>query len=238
MAEIIQFCPKCGREESPEHPFIKGFCIDCFLEDHELASIPKEIKISFCPKCLSIKFKEKWLSQSKKILESLILSKIKSSLSNTSTEFQLEELKGENLKALVSVKGFFEDTQLTINLQTTLVPLKGTCDACMKQTADYWEALIQLRFEKQPSEKEFSKYFNQIKSLLDSFKETDKLSFLLKADRQKNGFDFYIGSNKAARKIARVLEKESKQKLIVSFKLHGIDEHGRPEKRMTYALRL
>jgi len=239
MSEALtQFCPKCGREESTELKFIKGFCIDCFLEDDKLASIPKETSIPFCPRCLNIRVKGKWLQQSKKVLESIVLSNIQSKLVNPVYSIQLEEIKGEKVKAFISIKGSFEGIDLIFNLETFLVPVKVLCDACMRQSSDYWEALLQLRFQEKTPEQALSNRFKQVTSLLESFKAKDKLSFLLKADTLKNGFDFYIGSNKAARKIARLLEKESKQKITISFKLHGIDEHGKPKRRLTYAVRL
>ena len=148
---------------------------------------------------------------------------------------ELEKKEDKEYEALVKVKGFIAGNLIEQEKVISVLLGDTTCDSCMKLNADYREAIIQLRGKTIEESKQMMKI---TMDLLDKEKQKDSLSGTSKIIELKNGYDLWIGSKKAAIKVARYVAKLYKVKLIVSSKLIGEQENGKRKYRFTFCVKL
>jgi nonsense-mediated mRNA decay protein 3 len=138
-----------------------------------------------------------------------------------------------HVEAAVFKRPVVHDTLLEVRLRLE------TCDACSRLAGGYYEAIIQLRgTNRTPTEEELQQYTEIIQTLLERInKKGDRLAFINKIAKLKEGVDFYLGSNKAAKHICQKITTEHAATLTESPSLVGRKD-GVDVYRMTYALRL
>lgn len=231
----MKFCPKCGKDTDS---LFNGLCKECFLKAAKPAELPAEISFEHCRNCLKIKLKGKWLSFEPELLSELVLQNLKSrKLDSFKASVDLFE-KEKGWKALVRVAGKIGKNILEFSLETFLKPKTVLCDACMKVSSDYYEATIQIRFEKRPSQDVIERVLSECVSFLNELKKQDSLAQIVKAKELKNGLDVLVGSRRAAKQLAEFLARKSSQKPVVSSTLAGVDRKGHDWSRFTYCVRI
>lgn len=225
------FCPKCGASEGN---FIKGFCEKCFLEDHEIVFVPEKIEVDYCTKCEGILFKGKMSDQTPELLEEIIRSKIKvKDLLNEKLSIELVPFGDDKSKAIITFSGEVDSQKISFQKETLLKPLNICCKDCSKLVGGYFEAILQVRGEKELTEKiiSFSEKF------LEKEKKFDRLAKITKLEKDKHGFNAYLASKQAALKLAREIASRHNSRMTSSSKIVG-RKAGRDVKRVTFCVRV
>lgn len=222
-----RFCPKCGKNDDGK--FIKGFCRECFLADHPLASMPEQIEVKQCKRCGKISFKGKWV-------ETDFLEKIAEQALKVSHEIDdlRVSVKVEGEKVRVELLGRLGDSIIRIPLESSIKFIPDNCIECLRLSSNYHEAIIQLRYDN-PSRKQTQFYVSEAKSFL----RTQKMPLAVLVDfiELKTGLDLLVGSVRAGKNLADYFARHSPVK--VSKKLIGKDKSkGKDRYRFTYLVRI
>ncbi len=224
------FCPECGTEKGP---FVKNsLCLNCFLKKNKILNVPEKIEISFCPSCTKILVHGKWVKQSEKILKDFIIKKIKTKeLTNQKFDVELIQNKNGNSDVNIIVTGKIADEKISLNAKTFLILKKELCKNCSRISGGYFEAVVQLRFEKKPDKK-------VLKELLQLLNDLGKEQELVKIIELKNGFDVQVFSKKIALSASKKIALKYKSDITKSFTVAGADREGKTKKRFTYCIRI
>jgi nonsense-mediated mRNA decay protein 3 len=231
-----EFCPKCGKENGV---FVKGFCINCFLEDNELVLLPEKIELDYCPRCNKIKSGHKWIELTDDKLRELISSKLKpkeASIEWIRIHF-IDDLSETKKIAVLTIKGLIEGKEIEFDKKTLIELKKTICDSCMKSVSKYYEATIQVRFDLEPTNKQRQIILNELNDFLDEKLKTNSLAKITGFREEKKGFDVLIGSKAAGKETALFLAKKFNSKIISSDSLVGVKSNGKPKKRLTFCIR-
>lgn len=234
---IKRFCPRCGKETSA---LIKGFCRDCFLLGHEILIVEPELKFPKCKSCGKIRIKGAWFAESPKNLEEFLRSKMKlKEITNEKINLGLAQNNDGSISAQIGVSGTINEDKIEFGKEILLKPAIVLCDPCMRLVSDYHEAILQVRFAEKPDAKAIDRKIDEINKMLEYEKRADSLSQAIKTTEATNGFDVFIGSAKAARRIAEALAKKAHTRVVSSSKLMGMDSKtGKANKRFTYCARV
>ena len=227
-----KFCPKCGNENTP---FFKGLCKNCFFEKNSIFELPARIAIEKCRICGRINVFRKWSKENNFLIEKLIQKNAKTR-DLYRPEFKVSFFPEEKgIRAKVMVKGKIDSSEIEQEKETLIEFANARCDSCMKAVSNYFEATIQLRFEKKETGE---KVLKEIDKMLSDSRAEDLLAKIVSSKKQKSGIDLVLGSNKSASQIAKAIAKKYNAELVVSFKLAkgGLPE--KPKKRCTYCLRI
>ncbi len=231
---MFRFCPECGTKKGP---FIKGFCTDCYLKKHQLIVFPEKIKLEYCNRCGKVKIQRQWTDIFSLELTDLIKSKIKSKdfiISDVNIEF--EEVNEKESNALLKVKGLMENVPLILSGRIVLEKASGICDACMKISSDYFEAIIQARFKKKSNELK-EKVLEEFNSIIFELSKSDPLSRIVKTEKKIGGFDLVLSSNRAAKLASDKMARKHSSNITKSFSVVGTNKTGREKRRYTYCVR-
>ncbi len=234
VAIMKRFCPRCGSEKGP---FIKGFCKECYLKEHRLVELPETLTIDHCKRCSKVRLHGKWIEQTEAALKSFIESKLRTKGAEQPKADVSIEPKGASVAlAKVAVNLIAEKVPLTIKKEALLKFASGICDSCMKLSSRYHEAVLQLRYGEKPSHSEFRRVFSIAQKSLSAMRATDALAGIVEVQEKPKGFDFLIGSKRAASHLAR--EFAHGGEIMRSFKVTGVDASGKQKKRYTFCARI
>ncbi|MDO8428763.1 MAG: NMD3-related protein [Candidatus Diapherotrites archaeon] len=230
------FCPKCGKTSGN---FIQGFCQDCFLEDHDLISIESRLPVEYCTRCLRLKFRGRWVTQTETVLQDLVKGHLKiKQIVEPEIFIELNPLGSGETQTRITVSGILNEEKIRIEKAILLIPKKDHCNACNKMASGYFESILQVRWkEREKGEKIQKKMEDFIKDYLDRESEKDPMSFIAKKSITEYGLDYFLGSKQAARKLSRVLVETFQGELVTSFKLHTQIKN-EVKKRLTYCVRI
>ena len=134
--------------------------------------------------------------------------------------------------AIVRERVMREDFDVHLRLQ------RETCDRCSRIAGGYYASKIQIRAQGRiPDERELERALDIARDVLSRASKTDRMAFIAKTVRLKEGLDLYIGATKAAKRIATAVIKEMGGQLSTSAQLAGRRD-GKDLQRVTYAVRL
>lgn len=98
---------------------------------------------------------------------------------------------------------------------------KTICPNCSRKFGGYYEAILQLRGLS-------TEVIDFTENRLENISKNDRKAFY-KIESVKNGFDIYIGSKSAAKKVSELVKRNFNLKIIKSYKLvtrrEGRDVH-------------
>ncbi len=229
------FCPKCGTTEGK---FINGFCEKCYLQDHEIISMPKELELQKCPVCGKVKVFGRWEKPKPENIKKFIEAKAKvNEILEEKKEVFLSMREDGNFNVRVKVTGKIGSERIVVEDSAVLKFAKENCNSCNRIAGGYYEATIQVRWKKPENAKKRSRVLREINSALSMQKSTDSLAQIIKIEEKKNGFDARIGSNNAARLAVSRLKKKFGEKAVSSSTLVGLTRDGRKRMRFTYCFR-
>lgn len=205
------FCVECG---STDKKMVGSICIDCFLKDFKMIELPKRIEVQICSHCNSKleegKWSEEFIPEEEIIYRALERNiKISDEVSNEIINLEIDQMKGTIADCYVEVVGEVEGTQIEETQETEVKILKTVCPTCSKLQAGYYEAVIQLRADSREIKKEEYEKANEVveRTLINQSKK-DKLAYCPQIAKLKEGYDYYIGSLKSARKVVEALKDE------------------------------
>lgn len=204
------FCPQCG---STNQEMIEGICKDCFLKDFQSISVPDEIEVVVCAHCHSNlkegKWKELGLPEEEIIYQALEESiKIEKIVENPEIDLEILKMRGSIAECLIQVKGRVMGDEISQEYQANVRLNKSVCPDCSKFNSGYYETVIQLRADKRHLTKEEIESADKVVTeTLDRMWEKSRMSYLAQRIEMKEGVDYYIGSQKSARKVISALKE-------------------------------
>jgi len=221
----MKVCPRCGRTDK-EVPFIGYFCRDCYLEDHEVVHVPKRLKILYCPRCGRI-YTDHWTEFSLNALSDWLRKKIKTDLEGAQLSFSFPEVSEDGISFLYVARGVIEGVPVELRGEGHIRVEKQLCPRCARESGGYYEAIIQVRGG------DFVRMADLVARAVE--KEPDKFAFVSKVVERREGIDLYVGSRKAADRVAKKFEKRYGAKVVRSHTL-VTEKNGKKLYRLTVAL--
>ncbi len=238
-----KFCVACGKAEKE---LISGLCKQCFSREKVRVFLGERARGRVCRNCFAI-YNKGWKSFKGSLEEAVAEAALAAAEDNIYVE-NLEEPE-VGLEVLKIIYTSPRDYLVTLNLVAksevqgieksfeVKVPVKlSLCPNCQRSVSRYYEAIVQLRGlkEKSPEERK------EVKAALEEaiLAQKDSKAFISELKESKEGYDFYIGSAKAARKAVNIVRTKFGGSLKESPKLYGRDKSGKELYRITYLLRL
>ncbi len=228
-----KFCAKCGKETSA---LISGICAECVLKKKTLFEL-KIPSFGVCKHCGKFLSSGKWFLLSEQTISDGIKKKVKldHELGKAKIFVETEQMEQLRFQTSVKVEGFLDDALVEQEKVYNFSVRPVTCDSCMKLNANYREAILQLRAEKKELAKEM---FDVAITMLDNERVSDSLSGTSKIIEIPQGYDLWIGSKKAAVKIARYMAKLYNVRITSSKKIIGEEGgHCHFKFRFTYCVK-
>src|SRR3989344_968031 len=142
-----RFCVRCGKQTEA---LIDSLCSVCYLEKHEVISLPDNIKLDFDWRSDKLRIGRNWLEKNDKVLSQFVSDSVISHAKAKRFEIAGLEIAIEafenNAIAHVSFVTFVEGVKLPIKKDMNISFRKTISDASMKISSYYHEAIIQVRF--------------------------------------------------------------------------------------------
>lgn len=176
-----------------------------------MANIPEKIETKICVHCHSHLKQNKWVDiglSREEVVRKVILDKISFNpkVKNPKTEIDIIQRKGTLYKCLVKIKGEVFGKKLQKEYYCNVHLRNSVCTYCSRRASGYYEAVIQLRADKRDlKNKEIKKIEKIISNTLESLWPKNRLAYVSKISKLKEGVDYYIGSYTAARKIVSAI---------------------------------
>jgi len=208
---VARHCPTCNRSSADVH-FYGDFCETCTLErlSHKLHD---EVQVMVCKRCGRIKLNNQAVEKDDAALEELLAKSFK--------DFEIKLLSTTQDSALIELNKYDEDIR-GIRKEVLLRYKKFMCQKCNRQSAGYYEGVIQLRGNPE-------KCARMLHRLEKYYFERDE--FISKIEKVNNGVDLYVSS----KKLASGFMAERGLKPTMSYELYGLRK-GQRLYRNTYAL--
>ncbi len=221
----MKVCPRCGRTEK-EVPFIGYFCRDCYLKEYEVVHVPKRLKILYCPRCGRI-YTDRWTEFSLETLSEWLRKKIKTDLEGAQISFSFPEVSEDGMFFLYVARGAIEGVPVEVRGEGQIRVEKQLCPRCARESGGYYEAVIQIRGG------DFVRMADLVAHAVE--REPDKYAFVSKVVERREGIDLYVGSRKAADRVAKKFEKRYGARVVRSHTL-VTEKNGKRLYRLTVAL--
>lgn len=203
------FCLECG---STNKKIIGDICIDCFLKDYQMIQIPNRIEVQICSHCNSKLEEGKWSEENipeEEIIYHALENNIKIDdlVENEIINLEIEQMKGTIAICCVEVIGEIHGQKIDETHDVEVKILKSVCPTCSKVQAGYYEAVIQFRaHNREIKNEEYDLANKSVEKTLTKQSKKDKLAYCPQIAKLKEGFDYYIGSLKTARKVSENLK--------------------------------
>ncbi|MGI0141538.1 MAG: NMD3-related protein [Candidatus Micrarchaeales archaeon] len=208
---MVRHCPTCNRS-SDEVQFFGEFCEFCTI-DRLGKKLPEEIKITVCKRCGRIKVNNDFVDKDDAAVEVVLQKAFR--------DFDLKLISALPEEAIVKLDKHDQDIS-GIRRQVALKYQKVMCPKCNRQSAGYYEGIIQLRGNPE-------KAARMLHRLEKYYFERDE--FISRMEKVNNGVDLYVSS----KKLATAFIAERGLKAVMSYELYGL-KHGKKLYRNTYSL--
>ena len=205
------FCPECG---STDKKMVGNLCVECFLKNFQMIELPKRIEVEICSHCNSRLEEGKWtdefIPEEEIIYRALERNiKIADEVENEVINLEIDQMKGTIANCFVEVVGEVEGTEIEETHDCEVKILKTVCPTCSKVQSGYYEAVVQFRADnREIKSEEYGKADEVVERTLIKQEKKDKLAYCPQIAKLKEGYDYYIGSLKTARKVAENLKEE------------------------------
>lgn len=236
-----KFCVLCGKADEE---LISSLCRSCYTRERVEIGL-KEARGYLCSTCLAV-LSSRWESFSgglKEAVEEAAMNAAERGVFIEGLESPALSLEVENVEK-TSPKDYLVELSLTASSEglgieeekRAKVPVKLTlCTSCRRRESEYYEAIVQLRGFRDGEEarKEVRRSFEEELASLE-----EPSAFIARLEELKEGYNFYVGSAKAAKKCVLSLREKYGGEIKESASLYGKDSNGRELYRTTYLLRL
>ncbi|VVB70089.1 NMD3 family protein [uncultured archaeon] len=200
------YCVKCGKREAVKN----NLCEECFLDSYEVYKF-KDVTLSICPKC------GKKVIVPYATLTDFLKAKIKGNVTVTSA---ILDEGNRIIHYKILPDGFIH----SLEVDKPITILKDLCQDCSRLASGYFEAIIQLRGDKDRIERTYLKVEKKL---------TDNKTKIVKVEQLKEGLDLYVFSTRITGQVLGFL----KLKFETSKKLAG-RINGRNVYRTSFLVRL
>ncbi len=223
-------CIICNERESK----IEGMCEVCFLERKNYVEVPGKIEITICPTCGAVKIKNSWYYKIpideaiRKSIENE--TKLIDDRPEFSVDYEINEKKETiNLNFHLKYLGYVKDEKYEL----PFIKKFQTCPRCSRQSGDYFETIVQIRSYKKENENEIHRF---IYDVIEKEISRNPDLFILKEERNGDGFDIYLSSNSSTKIIVKKVAEEYGASIKESPQLAGV-KNGKKFYRVTYSVR-
>jgi NMD protein affecting ribosome stability and mRNA decay len=207
-------CATCNRSEK-DFKFYGGFCEVCAAK--RLGDkLPKLIELERCKRCGRIWVNGRFADPNPKALEEAIAQKMRG--------YRIHLIDNDDEGALLDITEEKEQGGVSTEKRIAVKVKTRTCDDCYKRASGYWEALIQLRGQRDRVERLAARMERYI---------SKSAAFISKTEDVETGKNIYISSKTVASGMISHMEL----KYTSSFTLYGI-KNGKRVFRNTYAIHL
>lgn len=221
-------CVRCGREVQG---LIEGLCIDCFLFTRSIDTSFK-VTVDQCPICGRVRIENRW-SNNQNDLGSWLARKIGERYSKIFNKYGLmiKSVDLSNNSFIVNIlsgdKAFVFRGDMELSYKRSICPL------CLKEKQESFEAVIQVRAEK---EEDIRKIHEVVDATLRAL-PPERASEVLVIDELKEGLDLKVYSHSTARLIANRIKALYPSELKETHKLITI-KGGKRQSKLTISVRL
>ena len=224
-------CPSCGARSY-------GVCERCLARSGTIAAMPRFLSIQVCPTCSDHFFKGRWVHEdTNSAVEKAVEEALKVSLGEIAFSIVLDQISPTIIHARVEINvsgagGSYESFDVDVRVN------RVACDRCSRIAGGYYESKVQIRADHRTPEKaELERALEIAERTVDLTQKEDRLAFIAKTIWLREGLDLYVGTVKAAKRIARALLREMGGTLSDSAKLVGRRD-GKDVYRVTFVTRL
>jgi nonsense-mediated mRNA decay protein 3 len=239
---VRRFCARCGRPETPDNPLIGGLCLQCYLEERGVAQLPREIEVTVCPRCGSIRMHGAWLPPEPGGLEEVVEEEI---LAEAKPNPEVAQIWVEEVSIVMhgGSKGLAKvrlGARFHVGVEAgyeTVIPLRirhVLCPHCLRQAGKSYEATLQLRGEAgrlDPEKmREVEGFLHRLpRHLSESIGEVEE---------KREGLDLRVLDQSSARSIASKLRSRFAARVLETHKVVGRRRDGKARVRTTILVRL
>ncbi len=133
----------------------------------------------------------------------------------------------------------FDTEEPLIDKSRVVVKIKDTtCEVCNKQKVGYYEALLQIRGEKDISEDMLTKIFNDLQERFQKSYKENRDEFVSKIQRKHGGLNLYTSSADVAKELGKYLKKKYDAETKETAELIGETSDGQKNYRVTVMARI
>ena len=236
------FCPRCGSEDKDLY---EGICSSCFIKEAKIISIPQDLEITICAHCCSLLKGIKWEDSDLSEEELVTLAVMENfetfqNVQNLELSVEILTVRGSNYECIIHASGTVLGTRIKEEHRIIVKIKKGACPDCSKYASGYFESVIQIRADKRfPSAEELQTIDEIIRSKISALSFKNRMAYVSDVSVIKEGVDYYVGSYKAARKLASAVKDVMGGVVQESPRLVGRDKsRGKDLYRIWISIRL
>jgi nonsense-mediated mRNA decay protein 3 len=200
--------------------------------------MPSFLSIQVCPTCSDHFFKGRWINEdTNRAVAKAVEEALKIDPDKAAFTIVLNQISPTILHAHVEINvseagGSHESFDVDVRVN------RVACDRCSRISGGYYESKVQIRADRRtPERTELDRALEIAATTLELAQKTDRLAFIAKTTWLREGLDLYVGTVKAAKRIARALLREMGGTLSDSAKLTGRRD-GKDVYRVTFVVRL
>lgn len=239
-----RFCVVCSK---PTDELIRNVCVDCFKKETSILKIPKLMHGEVCGSCGARKLRGEWIDpemEEEKAVHKAAVEALNEAMvvgvKDADVNVELQEVKKSSARVYrvlheITIEGVVEGVRLGSKNVSTVEVRLGICGDCTRMKSGYFEAVLQVRGDDGLGEESRKKVSGIVRDFMG--RGQGRRAFVSKVEELKEGVDYYIGSTKAARKLARALQQKLGGSVSESPKLVG-RKGGKDIYRVSFALRL
>lgn len=236
------FCPRCGSEDEE---LFEGVCKSCFIKEAKIISINDDLEITVCAHCSSILNGIKWEDSEfsdEELVSFTVMENLHSMehVENLEVSVNILTVRGSNFECLVHAEGYLLGTMVVEEYKINVKIKRSVCPDCSKFASGYFEAVIQIRADNRfPTDEELRKVDDMVRTKLGSLSQKNRMAYVSDVAVLKEGVDYYLGSYKAAKKVAATIKEDLGGVLQESPRLVGRDKSkGKDLYRVWISLRM
>jgi len=223
--ELAKFWPRCGKEADELFGEKKKLCAECYPEKYSLLEIPDLVEIKVCPVCGRMMKSGEWLEE----------YTIQEQLGARFEEFSRPEVKME-------IQFWEEDDDMFARIHATKDEMNAyydtevrfsedQCPECSRFEGGFYKVKIQLRGE------ELEEVSKDIADRAAEITNENRKDFLSNMEEMEHGFNFYISTERMAKKILSMIRDRYDPGIKRSYELIG-EEDGQEVYRNVVSVRV
>lgn len=233
------FCVECG--VSTDHT-VNGLCMDCFLRDRTLISLPDHVDLFVCTSCGQFLWRGEYQSMSPEKAISLAAKTALTTIKEAKVvrcDADIAPRDEYNYSVTLHCKLAISDFE-TDALASTIVRVKNTvCKICSRRTGNYYESILQVRTSAKEIPPELmDEVLARVEKLVDDAGVTNPNAFITKMELVPGGVDVYLSMIALGREICKALSDQYCAETDDSSKLVGQTRDGIDMYRVSYLVRL
>lgn len=238
---MSRFCVECGKETER---LVNGMCMECFLKDRELVSLPSHVNMHICTNCGRYLRHGEWV---KAEMQEMAIKVARESL-EVIREVRILGIEGSsyflddyNISVTLDCKISISDFETKVSAMTVIRVKNDLCKVCSRRLGNYYASILQIRASGRARTIEPSlqdEVLRKVEKEVDSHGEHDANSFITKMEIVPGGVDIYLSQISLGKGICKILGNDYCAETNESSKLVGQTRDGLDMYRVSYLVRL